>query len=74
MSENENIVDEQPVVESDLNEVETSVENAELSPEEQKYEEAKNFAKWYVLHTFSGYENVAKENLTNSFLGLNHLD
>ena len=20
-------------------------------------------AKWYVLHTFSGYENVAKENL-----------
>lgn len=63
MSENENIIDEQPVVESDLNEVETSVENAELSPEEQKYEEAKNFAKWYVLHTFSGYENVAKENL-----------
>lgn len=22
-----------------------------------------NKAKWYVLHTFSGYENVAKENL-----------
>lgn len=22
-----------------------------------------NEAKWYVLHTFSGYENVAKENL-----------
>ena len=22
-------------------------------------------AKWYVLHTFSGYENVAKENLEN---------
>ena len=21
--------------------------------------------KWYVLHTFSGYENVAKENLEN---------
>jgi transcriptional antiterminator NusG len=27
-------------------------------------QEAKNQqAKWYVLHTFSGYENVAKENL-----------
>ena len=25
--------------------------------------EAKKDAKWYVLHTFSGYENVAKENL-----------
>ena len=24
---------------------------------------AKENAKWYVLHTFSGYENVAKENL-----------
>ena len=24
---------------------------------------AKEKAKWYVLHTFSGYENVAKENL-----------
>ena len=38
-----------------------------LSPEEQKLaqeiEEAKKDAKWYVLHTFSGYENVAKENL-----------
>ena len=22
-------------------------------------------AKWYVLHTFSGYENVAKENCWN---------
>ena len=22
--------------------------------------------KWYVLHTFSGYENVAKENLENT--------
>ncbi|MBQ4557756.1 MAG: transcription termination/antitermination factor NusG [Clostridia bacterium] len=28
-----------------------------------KIEEAKKDAKWYVLHTFSGYENVAKENL-----------
>lgn len=42
-------------------------EVATLSPEEEarqrEIEEAKKDAKWYVLHTFSGYENVAKENL-----------
>ena len=27
-------------------------------------------AKWYVLHTYSGYENVAKENLEQ--MALNH--
>ena len=27
--------------------------------------EHSNEPKWYVLHTFSGYENVAKENLEN---------
>ena len=27
------------------------------------FRSARNEAKWYVLHTFSGYENVAKENL-----------
>ena len=31
--------------------------------EEEKIQEAKEQAKWYVLHTYSGYENVAKENL-----------
>lgn len=30
---------------------------------EVKVDEAIENAKWYVLHTFSGYENVAKENL-----------
>jgi len=43
------------------------VKEVELSLEEkqrlQEIEEAKKDAKWYVLHTFSGYENVAKENL-----------
>ncbi len=38
-----------------------------MSPEEEemakKIEEARKEAKWYALHTFSGYENVAKENL-----------
>ena len=48
-------------------EEETVAPSVEASPEEQelnaKIEEAKKDAKWYVLHTFSGYENVAKENL-----------
>ena len=30
---------------------------------EIKVDSAMEDAKWYVLHTFSGYENVAKENL-----------
>ena len=48
----------------DIANVETDVA---LTPEQQemqaKIEDAKKDAKWYVLHTFSGYENVAKENL-----------
>ena len=47
--------------------VELSEAQEEVSAEElelrNKIEEAKKDAKWYVLHTFSGYENVAKENL-----------
>lgn len=35
----------------------------QLSAEDEEYAKARNEAKWYVLHTFSGYENVAKENL-----------
>ena len=35
----------------------------ELSEQQIRIENAKKEAKWYVLHTFSGYENVAKENL-----------
>lgn len=46
------------------NEVET-VETTEVvdNQEESSIEKAKESAKWYVLHTYSGYENVAKENL-----------
>lgn len=45
-------------------EEETS-ENVALSEDEQSYKDFVDSlpAKWYVLHTFSGYENVAKENL-----------
>lgn len=37
--------------------------NEELTEEQIRIENARKEAKWYVLHTFSGYENVAKENL-----------
>lgn len=38
---------------------------SELSEDEKTYKEFVDSLpeKWYVLHTFSGYENVAKENL-----------
>ena len=44
-----------------------SVQDVDLeNAAEQKdleHEEARAKAKWYALHTYSGYENVAKENL-----------
>ena len=44
---------------------ENSSVNNELSEDEKGYKEFVDSlpARWYVLHTFSGYENVAKENL-----------
>ena len=44
---------------------EVKVENENLSEDEMGYKEFVDSLpeKWYVLHTFSGYENVAKENL-----------
>ena len=55
---NENL--EEKVTETQENEVEK-----QLSEDEMGYKEFVDSleAKWYVLHTFSGYENVAKENL-----------
>lgn len=46
-------------------EIEETTQEAVLSEDEQSYKEFVDSleAKWYVLHTFSGYENVAKENL-----------
>ncbi|MBQ8909075.1 MAG: transcription termination/antitermination factor NusG [Clostridia bacterium] len=51
-----------------LNEIQNEevVEEATVvSEDEQSYQEFVDSleAKWYALHTFSGYENVAKENL-----------
>ena len=61
---------ETDVVESSISEeaieaVETvsSSENRIDDTTETKVDAAIENAKWYVLHTFSGYENVAKENL-----------
>ncbi len=49
---------------NDNSEPQTEIER-ELSEDEMGYKEFVDSleAKWYVLHTFSGYENVAKENL-----------
>lgn len=40
-----------------------SEENRAIDTTEIKVDSNMEEAKWYVLHTFSGYENVAKENL-----------
>lgn len=41
---------------------ESTVEN-QPSEMDERIRLAREQAKWYVLHTYSGYENVAKENL-----------
>lgn len=38
-------------------------EVVEVSGVDEEFEKLREEAKWYVLHTYSGYENVAKENL-----------
>lgn len=61
--------DENVNIEKKIENVRTE-EITEKSPAEE-YDDEKGYkefvdslpAKWYVLHTFSGYENVAKENL-----------
>ena len=42
-------------------EIETTA--PEMDEAQLEIEKARAEAQWYVLHTFSGYENVAKENL-----------
>lgn len=51
----EEAIDAVETVSADVNRIEDSTE--------LKVDAAIENAKWYVLHTFSGYENVAKENL-----------
>lgn len=56
--------DEAKTIKSD-DVVAAETENSEpvLSPEDEEMAALRAEAKWYVLHTYSGYENVAKENL-----------
>ncbi len=51
--------------EESVNANQVADENQELSEDQKAYKEYVDSleAQWYVLHTFSGYENVAKENL-----------
>jgi transcriptional antiterminator NusG len=45
-------------------EVETEVvDTQEVTEEKSSIEQARDNADWYALHTYAGYENVAKENL-----------
>lgn len=53
------------VNENAVEETVAAEESAVLTDDQQAYKDFVDSleAKWYVLHTFSGYENVAKENL-----------
>lgn len=52
----------QEAIDSQVSTTSTSENRIEDSTE-IKVDKTMEDAKWYVLHTFSGYENVAKENL-----------
>ena len=61
---NEEIVESQISSEAiDAMQTMSASENRIEDSTEVKVDSAIENAKWYVLHTFSGYENVAKENL-----------
>ena len=57
--------------ETTLDQENVDLENAPAQEVNEEYDDEKGYKefvdslepKWYVLHTFSGYENVAKENL-----------
>ena len=54
---------ESNMADSDKDLVENLEVSAEANEANERFEALRAEAKWYVLHTFSGYENVAKENL-----------
>lgn len=57
--------EEKNVLTPNVDEVEASVAEpaTQTEPVDEEMEKLREKAKWYVLHTYSGYENVAKENL-----------
>ena len=73
MEENLNLLDENQETPNAENVVNENIETSETSNNSNVEHFDENItlennadidgAKWYVLHTFSGYENVAKENL-----------
>ena len=58
-------MEDKEILDDQTQEVQNVSEPEEKSEDALSYEEfvASLPEKWYVLHTFSGYENVAKENL-----------
>lgn len=65
MEEKDTLNGSEQTTEQEQNSVQVADENQELSEDQKAYKEFVDSLKtqWYVLHTFSGYENVAKENL-----------
>lgn len=61
----ENKIQENQVLDGQESQISEENLQTEQTPEEQKEKALADDipAKWYVLHTFSGYENVAKKNL-----------
>ena len=61
----ENKIQENQVLDGQESQISEENLQTEQTPEEQKEKAPADDipAKWYVLHTFSGYENVAKKNL-----------
>lgn len=57
--------EEKNVLTPNVDEVEAAVAEpaTQTEPVDEEMEKLREEAKWYVLHTYSGYENVAKENL-----------
>ena len=57
--------EEKNVLTPNVDEVKATVAEpaTQTEPVDEEMEKLREEAKWYVLHTYSGYENVAKENL-----------
>ena len=58
----------------ELTEAQVAAEPAELTEAEQRIEEARAKAKWYVVHTYSGYENKVKADIEKTIENRNLQD
>ena len=57
-------MEQNDIIKEDVVETVADEVTEETTKEASEIEIARESADWYALHTFSGYENVAKENLT----------